>query len=279
MFTVLYIQPTMRQSYLFLHLRSIFSRRYDSFVVRIDTEFCRGYDTYGGMNMKREDRLERTISLIGQDGADKLRSKRVAVFGLGGVGSACAEALCRGGIGQIDIVDFDRISLSNLNRQLLSDIHSVGRKKTDVMLCRIRSIAPDVDVFTHDFMFLPETEHLFDFSKVDYVVDCIDNVTAKIRLAVICNERKIPLISSMGTGNRLDPTQFVIGDIFETSGDPLARVIRHELRKNGIPKLRVLYSTEVPVHIKERSPGSMSFVPPVAGMILAGDVIRFLLDQ
>lgn len=229
--------------------------------------------------MERNDRLARTISMIGQEATDLLASKRVAVFGLGGVGSACAEALCRGGIGNIDIIDFDSVSVSNLNRQLLSDIHSIGRKKTDTMLSRIRAVAPDVNVYPHSIMFLPETENEIDFSVLDYVIDCIDNVTAKIRLAEICLRHGIPLISSMGTGNRLDPTRFVIGDIFETSSDPLARVIRHELRKRGIPSLRVLYSTEIPVHLKERSPGSMSFVPPVAGMILAGDVIRYFLDM
>lgn len=232
-----------------------------------------------GSIMERNDRLARTISMIGREATDLLQTKRVAVFGLGGVGSACAEALCRGGIGTLDIIDFDTVSVSNLNRQLLSDVHSVGRRKTDTMLCRIRSVAPDVNVFPHHVMFLPETENEIDFSCLDYVVDCIDNVTAKVRLAQICYEKGIPMISSMGTGNRLDPTKFTVGDIFDTSGDPLARVIRHELRKRNIPSLKVLYSTEEPVHLRERAPGSMSFVPPVAGMILAGEVIRFFLNR
>ena len=229
--------------------------------------------------MDRNDRLARTIRMIGEKSVEFLQTKRVAVFGLGGVGSACAESLCRGGIGNIDIIDFDSVSVSNLNRQLLSDIHSIGCKKTETMLKRIRSIAPDVNVYMHDLMFLPETENEINFDCLDFVIDCIDNVTAKVRLAEICHTKNIPLISSMGTGNRMDPTLFKICDIFQTSGDPLARVIRHELRKRSIPSLRVLYSTETPVQTKERTPGSMSYVPPVAGMILAGEVFRYFLSQ
>lgn len=225
----------------------------------------------------RNERLCRTANMLGEENLARLASKRVAVFGLGGVGSACAEALCRGGIGAIDIIDHDTVALSNLNRQLLSDIHALGRKKTDVMLCRIRAVAPDVEVYPHDVFFLPETRDAVDFSALDYVVDCIDNITAKVLLASICQERGIPILSCMGTGNRVDPTKFYFTDIFETSGDPLARAMRHELRKAGVSSLRVLCSSETPVKIKERSPGSVSFVPPVAGMILASEVIRSFL--
>lgn len=225
----------------------------------------------------RNERLCRMANMLGEENLARLASKRVAVFGLGGVGSACAEALARGGIGTLDIIDHDTVALSNLNRQLLSDIHVLGRKKTDVMLCRLRAVAPDMDIYPHDVFFLPETRDAIDFSVIDYVVDCIDNITAKVLLASICHAKGIPLLSCMGTGNRLDPTKFFFTDIFETSGDPLARVMRHELRKAGVPALRVLCSSETPVKIKERSPGSVSFVPPVAGMILASEVIRSFL--
>ena len=231
------------------------------------------------------DKLIRTKMLLGEEALEKLARSRVAVFGVGGVGGYVVEALARGGIGAIDVIDSDTVALSNINRQILATVDSVGEKKVDVAERRILSINPDAKVTKHDVFYLPETAHLFDFSQYDYVVDAIDTVAGKMELVNRANEAGVPIICSMGTGNKLDPTAFEVSDIYKTSVCPLAKAMRTLCRKNGIKKLKVVYSKELPVTPKlspdsetkgtsERpSPASCSFVPPVAGFILAGEVI------
>ena len=226
--------------------------------------------------------FEREIRLIGEDSLSKLRSAKVAVFGIGGVGGFVVEALARAGVGHIDIIDNDKVCLSNLNRQLIALHSTIGMNKTDVMRERILDINPDADVTVHNVFFLPENASLFDFASYDYVVDAIDTVTGKIGLVMSCKEAGTPIISSMGTGNKLDPGKLRIADIYETSVCPLAKVMRKELRSRGIEALKVIYSQEVPVTPKSadgdpRTPGSISFVPSVAGLMIAGEVIRDLI--
>jgi tRNA A37 threonylcarbamoyladenosine dehydratase len=234
-----------------------------------------------------EDQLTRTRLLLGEEGVERLKRARVAVFGLGGVGSYVVEALARSGVGTIDIVDDDVIVRTNLNRVVYADRTNVGRRKTDVVKARIASICPETVVHAHDCFYLPETADRFDFSQYDYVADAIDTVSGKLQLAVQAKEANVPLISSMGTGNKLDPTAFEIADIAETSVCPLARVMRRELRKRGIGHLKVVYSKEPPLvpekaepedgaHQKRQTPGSCAFVPPVAGLIMAGEIVRDL---
>ncbi len=234
-----------------------------------------------------KEEFSRTAQVIGKEGVRTLAGKHVAVFGIGGVGSYAAEALARAGVGRLTLVDHDTVSLSNINRQLLALHSTVGRKKTDVMRERILDINPDAEVHTDDRFFLPENAGTFPFDGVDFLVDAVDTVSAKIALAGISAQRHIPLISSMGTGNKLDPSRFAIADVFETSVCPLARVMRHELKKRGITHLTVLYSTEEPVRgaaenreenaEEKQVPGSMSFVPSAAGLMIAGYVVRTLV--
>lgn len=213
---------------------------------------------------------------MGQDGIDKLQSSRVAVFGIGGVGGFAAEALARAGIGAIDLIDKDKVDVTNLNRQIVATASTVGRDKVEVMKERILDIDPDIRVTAHKCFFLPETE--FDFSGFDYVVDAIDTVTAKLDLVVRAREAGVPVISSMGTGNKLDPTRFEVTTIDKTSVCPLAKVMRRELRRREISDLKVVYSKEEPIRQAERGvPASVSFVPPAAGLILAGEVIKDLI--
>lgn len=226
--------------------------------------------------------------LFGDAAVERLKLCRVIVFGLGGVGSFAAEALARAGIGAIELVDHDVVDITNLNRQLVALHSTLGRKKTEVMKERILDINPDALVTAHDVFLTPETAKRFDFHKYDAVADAIDTVSAKLLLAELCHKAGTPLVSSAGTGNKLDPTRLVVGDIFETSVDPLARVMRRELKKMGIPKLKVVYSAEEPRKPRLRSdeitarrsiPASCSFVPPAAGMILAGEVVRELIKD
>ena len=213
---------------------------------------------------------------MGQDGIDKLQSSRVAVFGIGGVGGFAAEALARAGIGAIDLIDKDKVDVTNLNRQIVATASTVGRDKVEVMKERILDIDPDIRVTAHKCFFLPETE--FDFSGFDYVVDAIDTVTAKLDLVVRAREAGVPVISSMGTGNKLDPTRFEVTTIDKTSVCPVAKVMRRELRRREISDLKVVYSKEEPIRQAERGvPASVSFVPPAAGLILAGEVIKDLI--
>lgn len=229
--------------------------------------------------MNEEERNARTISLIGHEAADRLKAARITVFGLGGVGSACAEALARCGIGTISVVDHDVVCPSNLNRQIIATAETIGLKKTEVCCKRLKSVSPGITVIPYDLFYLPATADKIDLSDESFVVDCIDNITAKLELISHCYNQHIPVISCMGTGNRLDPFQFCICDIFDTCNDALARIMRKELRKKGIPSLTVLYSKENPVRTHERSPSSISFVPPVAGMMIASEVVKRLIND
>ena len=230
---------------------------------------------------------ERTRMLVGKEGVNRLAEAKVAVFGLGGVGGYAFEALVRAGVGHIDVIDGDRFSESNLNRQLLALKDTVGRPKTQVAAERAASITDTVRVNTYFMFVTPDSVDRFDFAKYDYVVDAIDTVTAKIALIRACTAAGTPVISCMGTGNKLSSQGFKITDIGKTSGCPLARVMRRELKQRGIFHLKVLYSKEKPVDTSGRKtgedpgarrsiPGSISFVPPVAGLMIAGQVIREL---
>lgn len=225
-----------------------------------------------------EDRFTRTRMLVGAEGIEKLWKSRVAVFGIGGVGSYAAEALARAGIGAVDLIDKDQIDVTNINRQLIASRSTVGRDKVDVMKERIMDIDPRIQVKTHCCFFLPDTE--FDFSGLDYAVDAMDTVTAKIDLAVRAQDWGVPVISCMGTGNKLNPEAFEVTTIDKTSVCPLAKVMRRELKKRGIADLKVVYSREMPQKPHGKAvPASISFVPPVAGFILAGEVIKALLNK
>lgn len=242
--------------------------------------------------------FSRTELLLGKEGMDKLEKSRVAVFGIGGVGGFTVEALARSGVGAFDLIDDDKVCLTNINRQLIATRESVGKYKVDVMKDRILSINPKAEVTVHKCFFLPENASDFDFASYSYVVDAIDTVTAKIELVLQAQKLGIPIISSMGAGNKLDPTQFHVADIYKTSMCPLAKVMRRELKKRGVKKLKVIYSTEKsrrPIEDMAIScrnhcicppgaqrkctdrrdiPGSISFVPSVAGLIIAGEVIK-----
>ena len=221
---------------------------------------------------------------------EKLRSSRIAIFGIGGVGGFVAEALARSGIFHLDLIDSDSVSLTNLNRQIIALHSTVGRPKVDVMRERILDINPEADVRTHQCFFLPETKDQFDFSQYDYVVDAVDTVKAKLELIARAKEINVPIICSMGAGNKLDPTAFEVADISETSVCPLARVMRQECKKRGLSGVKVVYSKERPVEIKTQAgdeslekkgnsiaPGSIAFVPSVAGLIIASEVVKDLM--
>ena len=235
-----------------------------------------------------QEQFSRTALLLGDDGVQRLTKARVAVFGIGGVGGYAVEALARSGIGALDLVDHDTVSLSNINRQIIATHDTLGKLKVEVAKERIHAINPDCHVRTFPVFFLPDTVDTFDFSQYDYVVDAIDTVTAKLLLAEKTYAAGIPLISAMGTGNKLDPTAFEVTDINKTTFCPLARIMRKELKKRGIPHLKVVYSQEPamtpgansdePVELAGRKPvpGSTAFVPAVAGLILAGEVIKDL---
>lgn len=229
--------------------------------------------------------FSRTELLFGADAMQKLAASRVAVFGIGGVGGYVVEALARSGIGALDLIDNDQVCLSNLNRQIIATHETIGQYKVDAARERIRQIHPDCQVTTHPLFYMPETAAQFDFRQYDYVVDAIDTVTGKLELAEQAYRCGTPIISSMGAGNKVDPTAFEVTDIFKTSVCPLAKVMRHELKKRGIPKLKVVYSKEKPItpqgcnmqdSHRRQVPGSNAFVPSVAGLILAGEVIKDL---
>ena len=230
-----------------------------------------------------KEQWERTARLIGWGGIEWLRQAKVAVFGLGGVGGSCAEALARSGIGELWIVDRDVVSPSNLNRQIIATTDTVGRKKTEVMAERLRAVAPECHVKTFDLFFLPPEDPVLT-AALDYVVDAVDTVTAKLFLAEECQRLGLPLISSMGTGNRMDPSQLQVTDLFLTKGCPLAKVMRRECKKRGIHHLPVVFSTEAPIpnaFVPEQeghSPGSSPFVPAAAGLLLASAVVKNLLE-
>lgn len=244
--------------------------------------------------------FSRTELLIGREAVEKLRDKRVAIFGIGGVGTYAAEALVRSGVGRFLLVDDDRICLTNLNRQLHATRKTVGKFKTDAMSERMLEINPNAQIDTIKAFYTPETSEQFFSQQIDYIVDAIDTVSAKIDLIIKAQERAIPVISCMGAANKLDPTMFEVADIYETSVCPLAKVMRHELRQRGVKALKVVYSKEPPLKpveteeiscrnhcicpegtkrtcsIRRQIPGSMSFVPSVAGLIIAGEVIKDL---
>ncbi len=226
-------------------------------------------------------RFSRTELLFGKEAMERLSKCRVAVFGIGGVGGYVCEALARSGVGALDLIDNDKVCLTNINRQIIATEKTIGQYKTDVMKERILDINPDAEVNTYQCFFLPENASDFSFDKYDYVVDAIDTVTAKIELVMQCQKTGVPIISSMGAGNKLDPTQFRVADIYKTQMDPLAKVMRRELKNRGVKKLKVVYSEEQPIKPVEdmeegRAPGSTAFVPSVAGLIIAGEVIKDL---
>ena len=242
----------------------------------------------------------RTQLIFGAEAMEKLRNSRVAVFGIGGVGGYTVEALARSGVGELDLIDDDKVCLTNINRQIIATRKTVGQYKVDVAAERVHDIDPNIVVNTYKTFYTPETAEQFDFTKYDYVVDAIDTVTGKISLVMNAKKAKTPIICSMGAGNKVDPTAFEVTDIFKTSVDPLARVMRIELKKRGIRKLKVVYSKEVPLtpvddmaiscktHCicppgtakkctqRRQVPGSNAFVPSVVGRIIAGEVIKDL---
>ncbi len=246
-----------------------------------------------------EHSLIRTEMLIGPEGLQRLRRARVAVFGLGGVGGYVVEALARSGVGTLDLIDNDRVALSNLNRQILALHSTLDRPKVEVAAARVRDIDPEIVTHTYQTFYLPETREQFDFGNYDYVVDCIDTVTAKLDLVMQCRAAGTPIICALGTGNKLDPSQLRLSDLSETSVCPLARIMRKELRRRGVNHLKVVWSTEPPMETrftpeqeagpeegpesygnKRRSiPGSSAFVPPAAGLLIASAVVRDLLKR
>lgn len=225
--------------------------------------------------------------LIGDAGVEKLHKSHVAVFGLGGVGSYTAEALARAGVGELTVVDSDTVSVTNINRQLYALNSTVGMKKTDVAAQRIKDINPDCIVHIIDGFYLPENAADFFVSHYDYIADAVDTVSAKLSLAAEAQNRDIPIVSCMGTGNKLDPTLFRVSDISQTSVCPLCRVMRRELKVRGVKSLRVVWSPEPPLppgecaeeSTRRAVPGSISFVPPVAGMIMAGEIVKNLIGE
>lgn len=232
------------------------------------------------------DQFSRTARLIGQEAIEKLQASRIAIFGIGGVGGYTAEALARSGVGSFDLIDNDTVALSNLNRQIIATHATLGLPKVQVMTERIHNINPKAKVQPHQCFFLPENAHEFDFSQYDYVVDAVDTVAAKITIILAAQAAGTPVISSMGAGNKMEPAKFQVADIYKTSVDPLARVMRQELKKRGVKKLKVVYSTEQPLipleeadeaSAKRALPGSTAFTPSVAGLILAAEVVKDLI--
>ncbi|MGN0363044.1 MAG: ThiF family adenylyltransferase [Bilifractor sp.] len=242
--------------------------------------------------------FSRTQLLLGEDGIQKMQNARVIVFGIGGVGGYVVEGLVRAGLGAIDLVDDDKVCLTNINRQLFATRKTVGKYKVDVAKERILDINPHVNVTLHKCFFLPENAAQFDFSQYDYVVDCVDTVTAKVEIIMQAKKAGIPVISCMGAGNKLDPSALHVADIYKTTMDPLAKVMRHEMRKRHVKKLKVVYSTEKPTRpLEDMSiscrtncicppgtarkctdrrdiPGSSPFVPPAAGLLIASEICR-----
>ena len=226
--------------------------------------------------------LSRTVALLGEENVEKLNNKRVIVFGVGGVGGYTVEALARTGVGQIDVVDSDQVSVSNINRQIIALHSTVGKKKVDVMKARINDINENIVVNAYDVFVTPDNLNEFDLTKYDYVVDAIDTVASKVALAVLCEKNNVKIISSMGAGNKLNPCAFKVSDIYKTSVCPLAKAVRTQLKKLGVKKLKVVYSDELPVTsgINEdgkRVPSSCAFIPSVAGLIIASEVIKDLM--
>ena len=230
-----------------------------------------------------ENPFARSAAMLGEDAMTRLQSARVAVFGVGGVGGYVCEALVRSGIGTLDVFDKDDVSVTNLNRQIIALRSTVGQDKVSVLAARMRDINPDVVINEHKVFFLPENADDFDLSQYDYVVDAVDTVAAKIELAVRCEQLNVPLIAAMGAGNKLDPSKLQIADVYKTSVCPLARAMRTTLRKKGVKRLTVAYSTEEPLRpveaidnggMRKDVPGSMAFVPSAMGLLIASHVVR-----
>lgn len=241
------------------------------------------------MNVNKSELFGRTELLLGKEAMEKLAGAHVALFGLGGVGGHAFDALVRSGVGSITVVDGDVFSTSNINRQLLANLDTVGHPKTEAALAHAAGINPDACIRVHNRFFSPENADDFDFSSYDYVIDAIDSVKSKIELIMRSKAAGVPIISSMGAGNKLDPTAFEVSDIYKTSVCPLAKVMRTELKRRGVKSLKVVYSKEEPIkavatgeknadgsEIKRHAPGSIAFVPSVVGLILAGEVIKDL---
>lgn len=238
--------------------------------------------------------FSRTELLLGKEAVEKLAKSHVAIFGIGGVGGYACEGLARSGVGIFDLVDHDQVSLTNLNRQIIATRKTVGRYKTEVMRERILEINPEAEVHIHNCFFLPGNASDFSFGEYDYVIDAVDTVTAKLELVMKAKEKNIPVISSMGAGNKLDGSRFRAADIYDTKVCPLAKVMRRELKKRGVEGLKVVYSEEVPVSPgkpadgspleqqekaeRKNPPGSVAFVPSVAGLIIAGEVVKDLIS-
>ena len=225
------------------------------------------------------DRFQRTRMLIGDEAVQALGRAKVLVFGVGGVGGYVCDALARAGVGRIDVVDKDVVDITNINRQIIATTDTIGMPKVDVFRARLQAINPAVECEARKCFYLPETSDSFDFKKYDYIVDAVDNVTAKIDIICKAKEAETPVISSMGTGNKLDPTAFRIADIEKTKVCPLAKVVRKELRNRGVRGVKVLYSEEEPLKRGNRTPASISFVPSCAGLIIAGEVIKDLIKK
>ena len=234
--------------------------------------------------------FSRTALLVGQGAIEKLQASRVAIFGIGGVGGYVAEALARSGVGCFDLIDNDTVALTNLNRQIIATHDTIGQPKVQVLAERIHAINPEAVVHVHQCFFLPENAHEFDFFQYDYVVDAVDTVAAKIAIIMAAKAANVPVISSMGAGNKMDPGKFQVADIFKTSVDPLARVMRQEMKKRGVKKLKVVYSTELPLTPVDAEgacqaeapqrralPGSTAFTPSAAGLLLASEVVKDLI--
>ena len=233
------------------------------------------------------DQYERTRMLLGDEALERLHASRVAVFGVGGVGGYVVEALARSGVGALDLVDNDTVALTNLNRQIIATHDTIGRAKVEVAAERVKSIDPEIAVRTYRTFYLPETAGMFDFTQYDYIVDAIDTVAAKLSLVERAQAAGTPILCALGTGNKLDPSQLVIGDIYDTSVCPLARVMRRELRRRGVKRLKVLWSREEPrkpLPSEEETerrglPGSSAFVPPAGGLLIASEVVRELIAK
>ena len=236
-----------------------------------------------------DEKFSRTEMLIGNDGMEKLNDAKVAVFGLGGVGSFVCEGLARSGIGNFILVDYDKIDESNINRQLIATVKTIGRYKVDLMKERILEINPDANVEVHKEFYMADSKTDIITPDLSYAVDCVDTIMAKIAIVCSCDALDVPVISSMGTGNKLDPTMFEVADIYETSVCPLARIMKKDFRKRNIEKLKVVYSKEQPINTndcainqkdsKYKVKGSISFVPSVAGLIIAGEVIKDIIND
>lgn len=223
------------------------------------------------------ERFSRTELLIGEDAIRRLADCRVAIFGIGGVGGHVCEALVRSGVGRFDLIDKDVVSISNLNRQIIALTSTLGKSKVQVMKERMLDINPDVQVNPHECFFLPDNASAFDFTQYDYVVDAVDTVAAKIEIIMRAKAAGVPVISAMGAGNKLDPGRFRVADIYDTSVCPLARVMRREMRARNVESLKVVYSEEPPIKMSREVTGSTAFAPAVAGLMIAGEVIRDLI--